>query len=420
MKTSKKLCLLVCTLALCSCGFVSRAFRDDSQARLSALYGEYYQATTRYAESLDADQSDLTVRATAQHLIEADRGYLADLNRVLHRALRVEVSREHEKSKSLLIRLLEEEKRITRTSMKLIGEAQSRSDVVHALRSSNEQQLRLREQIMLPFLDRVRGYPCQEARRALARLNTRPPVDHASDVRVARPAPEETPTVEEARKALEAEPDRPLVQFRMGLSLYDDGLYAPAESYLRMSSLGLKEPIERHWAGYYLAMSVEGQGRLAEAASLYEALVASAPDDSMRSRHYFEAGFAHERIFRGREDTADYKHANRALHFYERSLQYDRTFSRAAVRLASLHEFFGRSSEAERYYRLALEHATTDRDRSRSLFGLGMLAEEAGENAEAVKMYEQALAKNPGHERTLRRLERVRQALGSQATTKRP
>lgn len=222
----------------------------------------------------------------------------------------------------------------------------------------------------------------------------------AWDIRDWRPPPPGIPSIKEARRVLTDKPDCAKAILDMGYALYAEGKFSQLESHLRQASGSLTDTLTKYASSYLMALSIHGQGRLEEAAKLYESLAEEAPRHYWRSWHYYEAGYVHRKL----------ANIDRAGELFKKSVDAYEGEYRAAFFLGGIHAHFGRKQKAESYFRLALQHATDDIVRANCLHALGRLAEELGNFAEAEELYQQALKYNPHHELALLGLERTQNA----------
>lgn len=223
-----------------------------------------------------------------------------------------------------------------------------------------------------------------------------------TNIHIQFPPPTGSPSAEEARRALELHPNSARAHAELGLALYGEGLFAEAETHLQKAGSSLEDPYARWLTRYYLAKSIVGQGRLEEVAKLYVELAQEAPDDAMRSHNYYQAAY----IYR------HYYNIELSGKYFQKSIDANGAHGRAAFGLASIHAHHGRYQEAERYFRVSLQNATTNEWRANCYAALGRVAEATGQYARAAGMFESALEKNPRNEGAYVGLRRVKRAMG--------
>lgn len=261
--------------------------------------------------------------------------------------------------------------------------------------------------LLLAMLYLISGMGCQNQRspRAAREIVTAE-VPRAYEIHERVIAPPQTPSVEEARAEIEEYPESVRAHLWMGLALYAEGRLEEAEPYLykarRSESI---DDQQRRIAARYYSASIMGQGQWSEESQLLEALAHEAEDGRYRSIQYF--GTAYVELNLG--------NLERAEDLFGKSLDAQAGNYEAAWFIAIINAELGRAEIAERYFRQSLEHAPHDLWRASCVYSLGRLAEEAGDYARAVELYERALTFNPRNEKPQRGLREIQRKLNHEA-----
>jgi tetratricopeptide (TPR) repeat protein len=181
------------------------------------------------------------------------------------------------------------------------------------------------------------------------------------------------------REAISIDPDDPLIHYNLSVALERSGSREQAVEHLR-TALDLN-PNYRD-AHFNLGMALAAEGRFSQAAMHFERAYQLDPEDQVS--HLEWAVMLYE-LNRGAA-------AERELRSILQKIPDD---TRAQLYLGAILSNSGRSAEADHHLSSVAEHSDDPEERGQAYLMLGLKAETAGRDGEAIASYRAALALDP-------------------------